>query len=82
MIVIDRIAQIYLIALLKEEPVEARPSDAAGIKLRLESKANGFLIGNRYSSKENPEDRIRERLRIKNDNIENIDLSVEKFFKR
>ncbi|XP_076230093.1 uncharacterized protein LOC116427017 isoform X3 [Nomia melanderi] len=72
---------VYLIALLREEPVEARPNDAKGNKLHSESKTNGFLVDNRYSSKGNPEDRLRERLTIKNDNIKNIDLSVEKFFR-
>ncbi|KZC05715.1 hypothetical protein WN55_04655, partial [Dufourea novaeangliae] len=69
---------VYLINLLKEEPV-VKNNDPIGNKTSLETKLHGSFTN--PSMNLTPEERIRERLRIENGNIKNVNLSIEKFFR-
>ncbi|KOC69365.1 hypothetical protein WH47_09323, partial [Habropoda laboriosa] len=70
---------VYLINLMKDEPITASSNEPVINRTRLESASND---SNSYRSPMlTPEDRLRQRLAHENGNIRNMDVSVDKFFR-
>ncbi|XP_076680894.1 uncharacterized protein LOC143375553 isoform X1 [Andrena cerasifolii] len=72
---------VYLINLLKEEPLGKRSNEVSRNETKLETRLNDSLSTSHLSPGLTPEERLRERLVLANGNIRIINVSVEKFFK-
>ncbi|XP_076161605.1 uncharacterized protein LOC143143792 isoform X1 [Ptiloglossa arizonensis] len=72
--------KVFMINLLKEEPLKRDSNESIGNKTTLKSKPNDYFTSS-HPLELTPEEQLRERLALENTNIKNVDISIDKFFK-
>ncbi|XP_053982097.1 uncharacterized protein LOC128878162 isoform X2 [Hylaeus volcanicus] len=71
---------VYLINLLREEPVKRNSNEWIANRARLKLKLNDSVESS-YFPKSTPEEQLRKRLASGETNIRNVNISIDKFFK-